>query len=412
MLAVSAMQEYCYGFLLLALASLTTRTLTASDELGLPLSVHLSGGDVSLGEGDDPCIKVREHCLESQESDCFYEAHAKTLEVVFTNWNDVYTRLCISPEFFIDCQPLFEDSEDEDVTYQPSPVYSLLQSLSPANTTRQVINEVLSLLDSSVHGDKDALAIFDKVKYELKLSDEERLSLYSQAITIHPHLPFVIDQFALPLIYTGRETQGRKLYENAVSLGVWPHLLQRPVENYYTGLAPKAWHDKNDHPILLRLEEAYVDIKGELLRNLEENARLFGLEAENANTPKGGEWKELRLKSRYNFTDAEEFFPVTTSLLRGSEEEIINAKFSAIQPGTHIRLHTGPSNKSLRSHLTLVHEGGARMRVADEWTTWEEGKAILFDSSWEHEVVHNGDSIRVVLIVDIWHPDLPEEMRI
>ena len=30
---------------------------------------------------------------------------------------------------------------------------------------------------------------------------------------------------------------------------------------------------------------------------------------------------------------------------------------------------------------------------------------IVFDSSWEQEVVHEDSERRVVLILDIWHPD-------
>ena len=86
--------------------------------------------------------------------------------------------------------------------------------------------------------------------------------------------------------------------------------------------------------------------------------------------------------------------------------------FLLLKTGTHIRTHTGPSNERLRLHLTLIHSGGARIRVGNEWRTWQEGKAIIFDDSWEHEVIHTGDDDRVVLIMDIWHPELPPESRI
>ena len=43
--------------------------------------------------------------------------------------------------------------------------------------------------------------------------------------------------------------------------------------------------------------------------------------------------------------------------------------------------------------------------------TWTEGKFIIFDDSFEHEVWHDGDSFRLVLIVDLWHPDLTEEQK-
>ena len=37
---------------------------------------------------------------------------------------------------------------------------------------------------------------------------------------------------------------------------------------------------------------------------------------------------------------------------------------------------------------------------------WEEGKVIAFDDSFEHEVWHNGTELRLILIVDLPHPDL------
>ncbi len=35
-----------------------------------------------------------------------------------------------------------------------------------------------------------------------------------------------------------------------------------------------------------------------------------------------------------------------------------------------------------------------------------EGKCILFDDSFLHEANNASDKPRVVLIIDIWHPDL------
>jgi len=81
-------------------------------------------------------------------------------------------------------------------------------------------------------------------------------------------------------------------------------------------------------------------------------------------------------------------------------------KFSVMQPGVHVWPHCGPTNCRVRAHLGLVVPEGPRIRVATETRTWTEGKFIIFDDSFEHEVWHDGDSVRLVLIVDMWHPDL------
>lgn len=36
---------------------------------------------------------------------------------------------------------------------------------------------------------------------------------------------------------------------------------------------------------------------------------------------------------------------------------------------------------------------------------------MIFDDSFEHEVWHNGTSPRLILIVDVWHPELTLEER-
>ena len=36
-------------------------------------------------------------------------------------------------------------------------------------------------------------------------------------------------------------------------------------------------------------------------------------------------------------------------------------------------------------------------------------QCIIFDDSFEHEIKHEGEGYRVVLIADIWHPGLTAE---
>lgn len=53
------------------------------------------------------------------------------------------------------------------------------------------------------------------------------------------------------------------------------------------------------------------------------------------------------------------------------------------------------------------------MRVGEETRYQEEGKAYVFDDSFDHEAWHDGDETRLILIVDFWHPDLtPVEIKL
>ncbi len=80
--------------------------------------------------------------------------------------------------------------------------------------------------------------------------------------------------------------------------------------------------------------------------------------------------------------------------------------FSSLAPGTELRPHFGTTNIKLRHQLCLEPAEGAKIRVGGEWRGWQEGKCLVIDDSFEHEVVHKGDRRRVVLLVDCWHPDI------
>ena len=80
--------------------------------------------------------------------------------------------------------------------------------------------------------------------------------------------------------------------------------------------------------------------------------------------------------------------------------------FSALTTKSHIMKHHGPTNKKLRFHLPLMGVEGSRLRVGSEVRQQVEGKAYVFDDSFEHEAWHDGNETRLILIADFWHPDL------
>jgi aspartate beta-hydroxylase len=86
--------------------------------------------------------------------------------------------------------------------------------------------------------------------------------------------------------------------------------------------------------------------------------------------------------------------------------------FSTMHPKTSISSHYGATNLKLRCHFPLIVPEEAYLRVAGDPRPWEEGKMVIFDDSYEHEAANLSDSQeRVILLIDIWHPDLhPEEI--
>lgn len=85
--------------------------------------------------------------------------------------------------------------------------------------------------------------------------------------------------------------------------------------------------------------------------------------------------------------------------------------FSLLRPGARIVAHTGMTNTRLVCHLPLIVPPGCGFRVGNEVREWEEGKLLIFDDTIEHEAWNDSGSDRVVLIFDIWRPELSEQEK-
>ena len=71
---------------------------------------------------------------------------------------------------------------------------------------------------------------------------------------------------------------------------------------------------------------------------------------------------------------------------------------------------SAPYKGVLRYHLGIIVPKDAeacRIRVGDDFRHWQEGKSLIFDDTFNHEVWNDTDETRVVLFVDVLRP-LPE----
>ena len=97
--------------------------------------------------------------------------------------------------------------------------------------------------------------------------------------------------------------------------------------------------------------------------------------------------------------------PRTTALL-DKIPGLFEAFFSILEGGKSIPAHEGPYRGYLRYHLGLIvpEQDPPSIRLKDQVYTWQEGRSVLFDDSWDHEVYNRCAGDRVILIVDIRRP--------
>ena len=84
---------------------------------------------------------------------------------------------------------------------------------------------------------------------------------------------------------------------------------------------------------------------------------------------------------------------------------------SLLKPGAKIPPHTGMLNSRLICHLPLIVPPDCVFRVGGETIQWQEGKVIAFDDSVEHEAWNNSAFDRLVLIFDVWRPEVSPAER-
>ena len=85
---------------------------------------------------------------------------------------------------------------------------------------------------------------------------------------------------------------------------------------------------------------------------------------------------------------------------------LVQAFFSILEPEKSVPRHEGPYLGYLRYHLGLrvPHENPPKLIVHSHEYVWKEGEAVMFDDSWDHEVINRSKEPRAVLIVDVLRP--------
>jgi aspartyl/asparaginyl beta-hydroxylase (cupin superfamily) len=195
---------------------------------------------------------------------------------------------------------------------------------------------------------------------------------------------------------------------------------------HYPGLREIEYHDRAQFPWLEELEAATDAVSLELEAAMASRAADLRPYIRYADSEPMAQWKPLNnnrdwtaihLIERGSAVEANSALcPATMALLDRFPQPWIdgcgaNAMFSMLAPRTAIPAHVGVANFRLVCHLPLIVPNRCWFRVGEEVRDWERGTAWVFDDTIEHEARNETDHLRVILIFDVWHPDLSPAER-
>jgi beta-hydroxylase len=211
----------------------------------------------------------------------------------------------------------------------------------------------------------------------------------------------------------------RSVWERTVdaSVAIGERVLA-PVERFIgrrSLVGDATFFELEQFPWVQRVEEHWEVIREELEQVLEDHAALPNFQdisKDQLEITDDDRWKTFFLYG-YGFKAklGVEMCPRTAALMQ-EIPGMTTAMFSILSPGKHILDHRGPYKGVLRYHLGLIvpHEAEAcRIRVGEDVRHWQEGKSMIFDDTFNHEVWNDTDQTRVVLFVDVLRPlPMPE----
>jgi aspartyl/asparaginyl beta-hydroxylase (cupin superfamily) len=192
------------------------------------------------------------------------------------------------------------------------------------------------------------------------------------------------------------------------------HPLQKAAKWIMPGISPIPWHDPYAHaeiaPVVHALEAGHQAIKEELNTAWATHREAFSDYEHYLSRQE--DWQALHLFRKGGLveesaTRVPTAFRILKDVVVDTEKicPLLESHFSTLLPGAVIEPHCDLWNFSINLHLAVDIPDGCGITVAGERRSWEEGRCLLFDYSFEHEARNDGTRPRTCLLIDLWHPE-------
>ena len=201
--------------------------------------------------------------------------------------------------------------------------------------------------------------------------------------------------------------------------------LQEPRYYYFPELPNIQFYEREHFPWLAEVEAEAGAIRQELQAVMADAGAFSPYVTGDANRPRKEQQGMLNNPAWSAFYLWKNGAPVVENLarcpsvmhaLRNAPLDLVRNRspsilFSLLRPGAHIPPHNGLVNTRLICHLPLIVPGRCRFRVGNDVREWVADRAWVFDDTIEHEAWNDSDQTRVILLFDIWRPEITIEER-
>lgn len=205
-----------------------------------------------------------------------------------------------------------------------------------------------------------------------------------------------------------------------ISLGRKQVYHQGPTRYYFPGLPQRQFYERSEFAWAGAVESATTAIRAELLAVLADQRHFVPYLQSSVEAPvlndrsllDNPDWSACYLLRDGALQAAGERCPATLEALAAAPLPRIpgrspNVLFSRLAPRTRIPPHNGFLNTRLICHLPLrVPPECGKLRCGNETRAWQEGELLIFDDSIEHEAWNDANAERIVLLFEIWRPEL------
>ncbi len=202
----------------------------------------------------------------------------------------------------------------------------------------------------------------------------------------------------------------KRKHRPSIAVGLWLIKRLERLLRRYSRVPNTPFLDSDQLPWIAELEANWPVIRGELEQVLRQRERLPNFQdisRDQINITRDDRWKTFFLHGYGYRMDANCARCPQTARLVAAIPGMFTAFFSILAPGKHIPLHRGPYQGLLRVHLGLLvpePREHCRIEVGGEIRHWREGKCLVFDDTYKHQVWNDTEGTRVVLFLDVRRP--------